>query len=178
MPWLMLWLRQSQEERRGRGRSLSSRRLSRLGRHPTVPSSTRSPSTRMNRFSNLLRCFHNGHLGDFAAEPQRARRKVGGVWRERVERLGLERGPPSPQHSANAQRPAFALHPSLHRGSPCLRQRRLDESTSLAHDLRRTRRSALRPERASQEVGAGGAGRRSDWDVAGRRCPLISPSTP
>jgi hypothetical protein len=41
MLWLNLWHLQSQEDRRGRGFSLSSRLLACFGRQPTVPSSTR-----------------------------------------------------------------------------------------------------------------------------------------
>jgi hypothetical protein len=41
MLWLNLWHLQSQADRRGRGISLSSRRLARFGWHPAVPSSTR-----------------------------------------------------------------------------------------------------------------------------------------
>jgi hypothetical protein len=48
MLWLKLWHLQSQADRRGRGFPLSSRRLARFGRHPTVPSPTRSPSTLLN----------------------------------------------------------------------------------------------------------------------------------
>jgi len=47
MQWLNLWHLQSLEDHRGRGLSLLSRRLARFGRHPTVPSSMRSPSTRL-----------------------------------------------------------------------------------------------------------------------------------
>ena len=69
--------------------------------------------------------------------------------------MGLERGPPSPQHTANTQRAALGPTPPPHQRSPCLQHCRLDEFTSSAHDLLRTRRSALRPERARREVGGG-----------------------
>jgi hypothetical protein len=49
-----------------------------------------------------------------ALRPERARRVVGGGWREQAER-SKERGPPSPQHSADTTRSAPTFHP-LHTG--------------------------------------------------------------
>ncbi len=57
---------------------------------------------------------------------------------------GKERGPPSPQHSANSQHPRLSRRPQPNRGSPCLRRGRGGLSVDSVDDPLRTRRSALR----------------------------------
>jgi hypothetical protein len=151
---------------------------------PVTPREKRKPQrnpfqSSSLRFSKLSRCFHAGLLGDFEAEPERACREVGGGWCAQAERSGLERGPPSPQHSANTQRSTYALHLHLTEDHPAFG---IADPMSPCHRL--TTRCGLGGPRSdrNEHAGmsrAGGADRRCYWDMAERRwpgaCPLATP---